>query len=103
MIQEKHFNYYFTKNEKSRSQKPPVTKAILFYICKLVKAVERLTGSNDLSQTLCDHQKPYSVQNLMNIMEMKLFGDDLKVEVDIWELFDKYTISGFPLAEKIFF
>ena len=36
-------------------------------------------------------------------MEMKLFGDDLKVEVDIWELFDNYTISGFPLAEKIFF
>ena len=100
MIQEKHFNYYFTKNEKSRSQKPPVTKAILFYICKLVKAVKRLTGSNDLSQTLCDHQKPYSVQNLMNIMEMKLFGDDLKVEVDIWELFDKYTISRFSaLAE----
>ena len=40
----------------------------------------------------------------MNIMEMKLFGDDLKVEVDIWELFDKYTFSGFSaLAEKIYF
>ena len=79
MIQEKHFNYYFTKNEKSRSQKQPVTK-LFDYIFTHV--------GNCQAKTLCAHQKLSRVEIQMNNMEMKLFGDDLKVEVDIWELFD---------------
>ena len=34
-------------------------------------------------------------------MEMKLFGDDLRVEVDIWELFQNHDRTEVAIVQMI--